>query len=228
MRDARKPPVHSTWEELDVPTLEKAVPIATIRRLPFYLQYLHQAEAIGQSYASSFSIGEALGLDAAQVRKDLALTNIVGTPKLGYPIEPLIAAIKHVLNWDVVNDAVLVGVGKLGSALLEYEGYRDYGLNIVAAFDTDLAKIGMRAGTAEVFALGKLSNLTKRMHIKLGILAVPAEHAQAVADLMVKGGIRAILNFAPVPLDVPANVMVHNEILASGLAVLCRHLKQEE
>lgn len=207
---------------------DKAVPLATIRRLPFYLQYLNQALAIGLTYASSANIGDALDLDPAQVRKDLALTAIVGKPKLGYPIEPLIAAIKHVLNWDVLNDAVLVGVGKLGSAMLEYEGYHEFGLNIIAAFDTDLAKIGQRAGNGVIFPLGKLVNLTRRMRIELGILAVPGARAQAVADLMVKGGIRAILNFAPVTIDVPRNVMVHNEILASGLALLCRHLKQEE
>lgn len=205
----------------------KEVSLPTLRRLPIYLQYLNKALANGQVTTSSTYIARDLGLDPTQVRKDLAFTGIEGKPKVGYPISNLIDSIKHFLNWDNLNDAFLVGVGKLGSAMLGYEGYLQYGLKIVAAFDNDPAKIGEKVGLTQVLPLEKLVNLSQRMHIQLGIITVTADHAQEVADLMVQGGIQAILNFAPVSINVPDGVLVHNENLAAGLAVLCRHLKKE-
>lgn len=205
----------------------REVPLPTLRRLPSYLNYLNKVLSTGQAYTSSTYIAQELGFDPTQVRKDLAFTGIEGKPKVGYPIAALIESIKNFLNWDNLNDAFLVGVGKLGLAMLEYEGYTQYGLNIIAAFDNDPDKIGKNYCRGEILPLDKMANLAKRMHIHLGVITVPANHAQEVANIMVAGGIRAILNLAPVSLCVPEGVLVHNENLAAGLALLCRHLKKE-
>lgn len=205
----------------------REVPLPTLRRLPSYLNYLNKVLSTGQAYTSSTYIAQELGFDPTQVRKDLAFTGIEGKPKVGYPIAALIESIKNFLNWDNLNDAFLVGVGKLGLAMLEYEGYTQYGLNIIAAFDNDPAKVGKTYCRGEILPLDKMANLAKRMHIQLGVITVPGNHAQEVANLMVAGGIRAILNLAPVSLCVPEGVLVHNENLAAGLALLCRHLKKE-
>ena len=202
----------------------KEVPLPTLRRLPSYYQFLKRLKARGGLVVSCTHIAGELGLDPTQVRKDLAFTGIEGKPKVGYSITDLIEAIKNFLNWNNLNDAFLVGVGQLGSALLGYEGYEQYGLKIVAAFEKDEAKIGKKFKGKEILPTEKLVDLAQRMHIQLGIITVTADHAQEVADLMVSGGIIAILNFAPVSLVVPQGVLVHNENLAAGLALLCRHL----
>jgi len=194
--------------------------LATVKRLPLYLRFLRQLKDSGREIVSSTYIGEHLKLEPIQVRKDLAVTGIVGKPKVGYFIPSLIQAIEEFLGWDNNTDAFLVGAGNLGSALLGYQGFARHGLNIVAAFDTDESKIGTHIHDKDVLPLDKLSDLVDRMHITMGIIAVPAEAAQSVADLMIAAGITAIWNFAPVHIDVPNNIVVQNEDLASGLAVL--------
>ena len=199
---------------------QKSAPLPTIRRLPIYLRLLRRAQAGGRQFISSSHIAEELDLEAIQVRKDLAVTGIEGKCKVGYQVADLIEAIEEFLGWDNATDAFLVGAGSLGTALMGYEGFAHHGLNIVAAFDVDRAKIGRRIRDKEVLPLHKLPDLAARMHIHMGIITTPAGAAQAVADLMVSAGIRAIWNFAPVPIHVPPPVVVQNEDLSSGLAVL--------
>jgi redox-sensing transcriptional repressor len=165
-------------------------------------------------------IGHDLNLVPVQVRKDLQYTGIVGKPKTGYSVPELIQAIETFLGWNNVNEAFLVGAGNLGTALLGHERFSNFGLSIVAAFDTDPQKIGQRIHERMVMPLDKLADLAQRMSIHLGIITAPAEHAQPIAEQMVKGGIQAIWNFAPVRLKVPANIIVHNEDLYSSLASL--------
>jgi redox-sensing transcriptional repressor len=143
---------------------------------------------------------------------------------VGYPVTELLAAIDHFLGWDNTTDAFLVGVGNLGRALLGYRGFAENGLRIQAAFDTDPVKLGTEIHGCRVLPLEKLSNLALRMHIQIGIITVPAEAAQGVADCMVEGGIRAVWNFAPAILKTPEAVFVENEHLSSSLAVLSRRL----
>ncbi len=135
-------------------------------------------------------------------------------------------AIETFLGWNNVNEAFLVGVGNLGTALLGHERFSKFGLSIVAAFDTDPTKIGQWIHEKAVLSLDKLADLAPRMSIHLGIITTPAEVAQAVADEMVKGGIQAIWNFAPVKLKVPEHIIVHNEDLYSTLASLSWKLAQ--
>ena len=165
-------------------------------------------------------IGRDLNLVAVQVRKDLQYTGIIGRPKTGYLINELIQAIETFLGWNNVNEAFLVGAGNLGTALLGHERFSRFGLQIVAAFDTDPGKIDQWIYGKAVLPLDKMADLAKRMSIHLGIITTPDDVAQAVADEMVRGGIQAIWNFAPVKLHVPANIIVHNEDLYSSLASL--------
>ena len=163
---------------------------------------------------------------STQVRKDLAVTGIVGKPKVGYSVPQLIEAIQEFLGWNNTTDAFLVGAGSLGRALLGYTGFRDYGLNIVAAFDVDPAKIGLDIHGREVLPLDKLHDLALRMHVLIGVLTVPAAAAQDVATFMVLSGIRAIWNYTPVKLEVPESVVVEDVKLVSSLAVLSSRLAE--
>ncbi len=205
----------------------KPIPEPTLRRLPIYYQYLKKFHAETHlDYISSNQIGADLNILPIQVRKDLEVTEAVGKPKLGYNVVELIATIEAFLGWDNTTDGYLVGVGHLGSALLGYQGFREYGLNIIAAFDTDESKVGTEIHGTVVLPVEKLSNMIRRMGIKIGILTVPAHSAQALAETMADAGIRAIWNFSPVKINVPAHVIVQHENLASSLVVLSKKLTQ--
>jgi redox-sensing transcriptional repressor len=196
------------------------IPQASLRRLPQYHYFLVQLAQTGITQVSCSVIGQALNCIPVQVRKDLQYTGIVGRPKTGYPVHSLIHSIETFLGWNSVNEAFLVGVGNLGTALLGHERFTSFGLRIMAAFDTDPAKIGTRICQKPVLSFDKLPDLARRMSIRLGIITTPAEAAQTVADAMLAGGILAIWNFAPVRLRVPETISVHNEDLYSSLASL--------
>lgn len=202
----------------------RAVPEPTLRRLPLYHRYLKQQQDLGREFISCTHIGSELGLDPTQVRKDIEITGAAGRPKVGYALGELVTAIEHFLGWDNVNEAFLVGAGSLGAALLGYAKFQHCGLDVVAAFDTNPAKVGTTIHGKHVLPVEKLPNLAERMHIHIGIITVPAPAAQEVADLMIKGGIRAIWNFAPLRLKLPADIIVHNEDLYCSLAALSQKL----
>src|SRR3569833_2256251 len=196
------------------------IPQPSLNRLPQYHHYLTELKGKGISRVSCSVIGNDLNLVAVQVRKDLQFTGIVGKPKTGYSVPDLIQAIESFLGWNNVNDAFLVGVGNLGTALLGHERFSNFGLSIVAAFDADPEKVGQWIHGKAVLPLVILADLAQRMSIHLGIITAPAEYAQNIADEMIKGGIQAIWNFAPVRLITPAHIIVHNEDLYSTLASL--------
>lgn len=202
----------------------KAAPLPSVRRLPSYLRFLQSLKARGREVVSCTHIAEALGMISIQVRKDLAITGIVGKPKVGYSVPALIDAIQDFLGWNNTTDAFLVGAGSLGSALLGYEGFKEFGLNLVAAFDVNPAKIGTQIHGREVFAVDKLHDLALRMHVLIGVLAVPAAAAQDAAQYMVLSGMRAIWNYTPVQLEVPDSVVVEDVKLSASLAVLSSRL----
>lgn len=198
---------------------------ATVGRLPAYHRCLKERLAAGEKTISSTGLAEDLCLNAVQVRKDLAvISSVAGKPKLGFDIAELIADIDRFLGYDNVTDAVIVGVGGLGSALIGYGGFKNYGLNIVAAFDSDPARVGVSFGGVKVFDAADAVSLVRRLNVRIGIIAVPAVAAQGVAEKLVEGGVRAIWNFAPVHLSVPENVAVKNEDMAASLAILSRRL----
>ena len=204
--------------------LVSSVPLPTLRRLPRYYQYLARLRSAGQEQVSAAHMAEVLGVHHTQVRKDLAVTGCQGRPKTGHRVGELMSAIEGFLHWGSPSDAFLVGVGSLGTALLNYSGFEQAGARIVAAFDQDTRKAGTRIGETPVLPMDKFTSLAERMHIIVGILTVPAEAAQATADLMVGSGIRAIWNFAPVALDLPKDIIVENLELFPSLALLLRRL----
>lgn len=181
----------------------KAVPLPSVRRLPLYLRFLKQLRDRGRQVVSCTHIARELGLVSTQVRKDFAITGIVGKPKVGYDVPALITAIEDFLGWNQSRDAFVVGAGSLGSALMGYEGFPEYGLHITAAFDNDPQKVGRVIHGKEVYPLESLSDMVERLHVLVAILTVPARVAQDVANLLVLSGIRAIWNYAPVTLEVP-------------------------
>jgi redox-sensing transcriptional repressor len=194
--------------------------------MPSYLRELRRLQAEGRENVSATYLARELNMQPIVVRKDLASSGAVGTPRVGFDVDELIDAIEDFLGWKNTADAFLVGVGSLGTALLGYKGFGNHGLKIVAAFDTDPGKIGTEIHGKPVLKLDRLPQLARRMHVNMGVLTVPAEAAQEVTDLMVGGGMRAIWNFTPVKLDVPPGVVTQSEDLASGLAVLSVKLAQ--
>jgi len=208
-------------DEMGMPRM---APEPTLRRLPLYHHYLKTLADRGRDVVSCTHIGTDMHLDPTQVRKDLAVTGIRGQPKVGYRISQLLTSIEEFLGWNNLTDAFLVGAGHLGQALLGYEGFRRYGLRIVAIFDNDPAKIDTTIADCKVLPSEKIANLARRMKIRLGIITVPASAAQQVAEALVEGGITGIWNFAPTALSLPEEVIVQTENLASGLAVLSTKL----
>jgi len=204
----------------------KSASEATIRRLPGYLHFLKKLYDNGQEVVSTTQIAKELGLDPTQVRKDLAITEIHGKPKVGYDISQLIDSIIEFLDWKNASDAFIVGAGSLGAALLGYSRLKSYGLSIVAAFDSDREKIGSKIHHKQILHIAKLPELARRMRVHIGIITTPADAAQTVADLMVEGGIRAIWNFAPTFLSVPSDVIVQRADLYTSLAVLTKKLAE--
>ncbi|MEI6520438.1 MAG: redox-sensing transcriptional repressor Rex [bacterium] len=204
--------------------IEKTAKIPTIKRLPGYLHILRQLHQDGAVDISGAVIADMLKLDPVQVRKDLASTGVVGRPRIGFPIEQLITAIENFLGWNNEREAFLVGAGNLGAALMGYSGLGRAGVQIIAAFDNDLRKIGTTIHGKPILPIEKLSELARRMHVKIAILTLPEEEAQKSVDRMIRGGITAIWNFTPATLKVPEGVIVQNEDLSSGLAVLSRKL----
>lgn len=204
----------------------RSAPEPTLRRLPAYHRVLQRLFGRGREVISCTHIAQELNLDPTQVRKDLAVTGIIGKPKVGYEIPALMDAIETYLGWKNVTDAFLVGAGHLGAALMGYQGFGTYGLNIVAAFDADPAKVGTTIHGKEVLPMEKLPNLVERLHLGIGILTVPAAAAQSAANMMILAGIKAIWNFTQVRLQVPPSVIVENEDLSASLAVLSRKLAE--
>lgn len=198
----------------------------TLGRLPVYLSYLKSRPADGSRHISATAIAEALHLNHVVVRKDLGAVSGSGKPKVGYVREELIRELESFLGYDNTEDAVLVGAGKLGKALLSYEGFRNYGLNIVAAFDTDPLTVNTESGGKRILPMEKLPDLCRRMGIRIGIITAPGSSAQAVCSLLIESGVLAVWNFSTAHLDVPDGILVQNEDMAVSLAILSNHLKE--
>ena len=201
----------------------KEISKSVLKRLPGYLSYLKSIPDGTQTYISATALANALCMGEVQVRKDLAMVSVGGRPKVGYLRESLIEDISQFLGYDNTTDAVLVGAGKLGQALLGYSGFAAYGLNILAAFDVS----PVASDGKPVLHMDELESYCRSNSVLMGIITVPASYAQEVCDKMIQCGIKAIWNFAPVHLDVPANILVQNENMATSLAVLSMHLQAQ-
>lgn len=196
---------------------------ATLGRLPIYLDFLKTLDLSVNENISSTTIAKALGYGEVQVRKDLSAVSGAGRPKLGYITEELIKRLEEVLGKKSVSKAVIIGAGRLGRALLEYNGFSDYGLIISAAFDSDESKVSEISPSKSILHIDELEEYCKREEIKIGVITVPVSAAQGICNRLVKSGIVAIWNFAPCQLNVPEGITLQQENLALSLA----HLKSQ-
>ncbi len=204
--------------------MEKKISKAVLKRLPGYLAYLKDQADAHTPYISATTLANALGMGDVQVRKDLAMVSDGGRPKVGYLREALIEDIEQFLGYDNTTDAVLVGAGKLGQALMDHKGFDEYGLNILAGFD-----VCPKAETTEdgkpIYPMEELESFCHANKVLMGIITVPAPYAQQVCDQLIKCGIKAIWTFANVHLEVPPHILVQYENMATSLAVLSMHLQ---
>ena len=205
---------------------KKEISKAVLKRLPGYLAYLKSLPQNGSAHISATALANALGMGEVQVRKDLAMVSDGGRPKIGYPRESLIDDIEQFLGYDNTTDAVLIGAGKLGQALLGYSGFGAYGLNILAAFDVAPDADALEDGKP-IYHIDRLESFCRTNKVLMGIITVPVDHAQSVCDQLINCGIKAIWNFAPVHLEVPPHILVQHENMATSLAVLSMHLQAQ-
>lgn len=205
---------------------QKEISKSVLKRLPGYLSYLKSLPDGIATYISATALANALGMGEVQVRKDLAQVSDGGRPKIGYLRQTLIEDISQFLGYDNTTDAILVGAGKLGQALLGYSGFEAYGLNILAAFDAAPPAEKTDDGKP-IYNISELESFCKSHNVLMGIITVPASFAQQVCDQLIENGIKAIWNFAPAHLDVPENILVQNENMATSLAVLSMHLQAQ-
>ena len=205
---------------------QNVIPKAAAARLSLYLRHLESLRITGAATTSSKDLAKALGVTAAQVRKDLGYFGQFGFPGIGYKIENLIVEIRKILGTDRIWNVALVGLGNLGSALFRYRGFVRQGFRITAIFDKNPAVIGRQVEGLLVKHINELERTVSDADISLGIMAVPAESAQDVADCMVRAGISGIFNFAPAVLSLPANVAYVSIDLTVQLEQLSFHVKQ--
>jgi redox-sensing transcriptional repressor len=186
------------------------IPDVVVRRLPLYIRTLTDLLNLGIVTVSSTSLGDTIGVTAAQIRRDLSYFGKFGKQGKGYDVRSLIDQIKQILNLDQTWAVGVIGIGKLGEAVAQYHGFASNNFTIVALFDHSPQRIGRRVGTLTVQSIDALASQVRQHDIRVAILTVPAADAQGVTDQLVAAGIRAILNYAPVTLQVPLSVKVRN------------------
>ncbi len=200
------------------------IPEPTLRRLPWYLAFVKLLKKRGETLVSSTQIAKEISVDSSQVAKDLSFINVVGKTRVGYDIDALIKMLEDFLGFTSSHKAFLFGVGSLGASLLHDSGLNQYGLNVVAGFDVDSKVIGTSINGIPIYDIAKFPEIHKKMNAKIGILTVPVDNAQKVADTMIAGGIKAVWNFTPFRIRVPENIVVQNTSIYAHLAVMFNRL----
>lgn len=195
-------------------------PKATLERLQLYQRILSEEK---KEYISSEEIGKKLDIPPEQVRKDLSYLEYKGKPKVGYHVKSLLEELNKLFGLNKNVKIIIVGAGNLGTALTNYPGFEKYNIEIVGIFDNDPNKIGKKVGDLVVLPMDFIKRVIDRFNVEIGVICVPEESAQEVAELLINNGIRAIWNFAPTILKVPKNIIVRNEDLTKGLLTL-KHL----
>lgn len=201
----------------------KPVPKPVLERMPQYLNYLKNRFSEPGARISATAIAKDLGLHPVQVRKDLAYIS-GGKPRTGFSVSDLIEGIERYFGYGNVKSAVIVGAGHLGQALLAYDGFSEYGLDIKAAFDVNPAKAGTQIHGKPVYSMDCFADKIRELNARIGIITVPSHAAQAVCDSMVQAGISAIWNFAHAYVEVPPHIILQNENMATSLALLSNKL----
>ena len=186
----------------------RKIPDIIIGRLPVYLRALQRMADMGLKTTSSQELGEHVGISAAQIRKDISQFGEFGKQGTGYSIEYLLNKLREILKVEHIWDVIVVGAGDMGHAVANYQGFMNRGFNVVAIFDNDKSKVGQTIGSFTVEDTEVMNDRIKELGVKIAMLTVPAASAQIVADQLVQAGVRAILNYAPISLNVPGNVKV--------------------
>jgi redox-sensing transcriptional repressor len=194
--------------EAEMESEPKVIPDIVIGRLPIYLRALERMLIEGRRVTSSQELGEKLGISAAQIRKDLSQFGEFGKQGTGYSIEYLADQIRQILKVDRVWDVVVIGAGDIGSAIARYQGFTNRGFNVTMLFDNDPQKIGTKVGPFTVQSTADLEEMISQGEVKIAMIATPGSAAQGVTDRLVEAGVKAILNYAPISLNVPEDVRV--------------------
>lgn len=189
---------------------QKPIPDIVVGRLPIYLRALQRMAQEGQSVTSSQELSERLGISAAQIRKDLSQFGEFGKQGTGYNIEFLVDQLRQILNVNRVWDMAVVGAGDIGSAVARYQGFADRGFRVTMIFDIDPQKIGVTIGSFTIQDFAKMAELIRSAGIRVAMITVPAAQAQEVTDELVKAGVKAILNYAPIQINVPEGIYVQH------------------
>lgn len=196
------------------------LPEPTIRRLPWYLSYVRMLDNLHVEYVSSTQISKELNVQSSQIAKDLSFLNIRGKTRIGYEVHSLVAELEDFLGFNKHHDAVVIGTGSLGTALMQDHGLEHYGLNIVAGFDVRPEVIGQRLDGIPVMGIDELAAWQREHRVSIAILTVPVEKAQETADLVISSGMTAIWNFTPYRIKAPEDVVIANTSIYAHLAII--------
>jgi len=196
------------------------IPEPALRRLPWYLAYVGILRERGVEYVSSTQISRDLRVDASQIAKDLSFLDIKGKTRIGYEVSLLEHKLEEFLGFKRQHRAVIVGAGSLGGALMQDSGLTRYGLEIVAGFDVDQSLVGTLKHGLPVYPVEELVGRCRELGAGIGIITVPVEHAQSVADRLVEAGVKAIWNFTPIRICAPGDVVISNTSIYAHLAVM--------
>lgn len=207
-----------------MPDSSGRIPEPTLSRLSLYLRCLRRLAKEGVRTISSATMERRCGIPAVQLRKDLSYFGEFGRSGIGYEVQQLLARLTEIMHLDRQHRVVIVGGGNLGSALAGYSGFVLSPFRVVGIFDNNPAKIGQKLWNLEVLDVARLPELNEELEANIGLIAVPAEAAQEAAELLVKAGVRAILNFAPRMVEVPAGVSIRNVDMTRELEVLCYYI----
>ena len=202
------------------------LPLRIIRHFPLYLNWICEKMAESMEFVSTAELAAARGFDPVVMRKELAITGVIGTPRKGFPAPALVQAITDCLGWNNSTDAILVGAGSLGTALFGYNVFCEQNLDFAVTFDNNPEKIGYTLHGVPIRDISEMINLVRRMNLRLAVLTVPKASAQSCADMLVAAGSRGIWNFSPVQLNAPKVVHVKNADLTVGLAALSHAIRK--
>jgi redox-sensing transcriptional repressor len=204
------------------------IPEVVIERLPVYARALAALQERGLEVVSSQDLGDQLGVTPAQIRKDLSYFGRFGKQGRGYNVNRLMDELRQILGLDRTWAMVLIGVGQLGHAILQYGGFAPQGFHVIGAFDASADQVGRQIGPIQVQDVAELPDTLRTHHVDIGIVAVPASHAQDVINTLVAGGIKAILNYAPIAPQVPPDVHIRQIDPVLALQSMTYYLKSND
>ncbi len=193
---------------------------ASIRRIPMYLFYLKSMQTKGAKYVTAPAMGRALNIDPTQIRKDFAEINITGKTKVGYNLVDIIKKIEFFLGYHINRKAFIIGVGNLGTALINFKGFYAEGIEIIKGFDIDTQKIGSEINGVKIYNTNTIQDHFKTTPVAIGIIATPTDQTQQVVDIMIKSGITAFWNFSTMPISAPTNIIIENTCIDASLALI--------